>query len=233
VHSTAGVPQGRGKLERLFGTIASEVLPGLPGQHPPGSSSPVTPPDLSLAGLDHLIGRFLVENYNHRAHSETKAVPTARWVADGWLPRMPDGLEQLDLLLLTVARPRVVQRDGIRFAGQRYLDLTLAAYVGEPVTIRYDPRDVGEIRVYHHQRFVCRAVSPELAGETISLKDLQTARTTRRRAVAAQLAARRQFAERLGHRAPYPDHDDLAPARASPPAPMCRPRRRLALYREE
>lgn len=28
-------------------------------------------------------------------------------------------------------------RDGIRFCGLRYLDLTLAAYVGEPVTIRY------------------------------------------------------------------------------------------------
>jgi len=43
-----------------------------------------------------------------------------------------------------VAKPRMVHRDGIRFQGLRYLDPTLAAYVGEPVTIRYDPRDVGE-----------------------------------------------------------------------------------------
>jgi len=28
------------------------------------------------------------------------------------------------------------------------LDLTLAAYVGEPVTVRYDPRDMAEIRVF-------------------------------------------------------------------------------------
>ena len=28
IHSTAGVPQGRGKLERLFGTINTELLPG-------------------------------------------------------------------------------------------------------------------------------------------------------------------------------------------------------------
>lgn len=235
VHSTAGVPQGRGKLERLFGTIASELLPGLPGQLPPDSSRPVTPPALSLADLDHLIGRFLVEDYNHRAHSETKAVPTARWAAGGWLPRMPDSLEQLDLLLLTVARPRVVQRDGIRLAGQRYLDLTLATYVGEQVTIRYDPRDLGEIRVFHRDQFVCRAVSPELAGQTISLKDLQSARTARRRALAAQLADRRQLAEQLMPRAPYPDRDDSAPAPTSPPAPppVRGPRRRLALYREE
>ena len=233
VHSTAGVPQGRGKLERLFGTIASELLCGLPGQLPAGSSRPVTPPALSLAAFDHAIERFLVEDYNQRAHSETRAVPAARWAARGWLPRMPDSLEQLDLLLLTVARPRVVQRDGIRFAGQRYLDLTLADYVGEPVTIRYDPRDVGEIRVYHDDEFVCRAVSPELARQTISLKDLQQARTSRRRALAAQLADRRRLAEQLVPRAPYADRDDPGPPPTPAPRPVRAPRPRLALYREQ
>ena len=53
---------------------------------------------------------------------------------------MPESLEQLDLLLLTVAKGRRVQQDGIHFQGQRYLDTTLAAYVGEDVTIRYDPQ---------------------------------------------------------------------------------------------
>ena len=33
------------------------------------------------------------------------------------LYRMPDSLDQLDVLLLTVDKPRVVQRDGIRFQG--------------------------------------------------------------------------------------------------------------------
>jgi len=50
-------------------------------------------------------------------------------------------VEQLDLLLLTVAKPRKVQQDGIHFQGLRYLDLTLSAYIGEPVVIRYDPAD--------------------------------------------------------------------------------------------
>ncbi|MGV9748239.1 Mu transposase C-terminal domain-containing protein [Rhodococcus zopfii] len=53
---------------------------------------------------------------------------------------MPDSLEHLDLLLVTVAAPRVVHRDGIHFQGLRYLHTTLAAYVRESVTIRYDPR---------------------------------------------------------------------------------------------
>jgi putative transposase len=231
VHSTAGVPQGRGKLERLFGTITSELLCGLPGWLAPGSAKPATRPALSLGELDGAIGRFLVEDYNHRAHSETKTPPVRRWVAGGWLPRMPDSLEHLDMLLLSVARPRVVQRDGIRFEGQRYLALTLAGYVGETVTIRYDPRDLAEIGVYHDNRFVCRAVSPELATRTISLKDLQAARSARRRALAIQLAGRREHAEHLLPAAPYAGQR-IDPASPAASAPRGR-RRRLALYREE
>jgi putative transposase len=230
VHSTAGVPQGRGKLERLFGTITSELLCGLPGWLKPGSARPATAPALSLPELDGTIGRFLIEDYNHRSHSETKARPVGRWAGSGWLPRMPESLEQLDMLLLRVTRPRVVHRDGIRFEGQRYLALTLAGYVGEAVTIRYDPRDLAEIGVYHHERFVCRAVSPELAAQTISLKDLQAARSARRRQIAAQLAGRREHADELLAATPYPaDRVDAAPPTMAAP----RARRRLALYREE
>lgn len=42
---------------------------------------------------------------------------------------MPDSLERLDLLMLTVAKTRRVQQDGIRFQGHRYIDPTLAGYV--------------------------------------------------------------------------------------------------------
>jgi hypothetical protein len=71
----------------------------------------------------------------------------------------------LDLLLLTVPKTRVIHQDGIRFQGLRFVDPTLAAYVGESVILRYDPRDVAEIRVFHNQRFLCRAICPELGGE--------------------------------------------------------------------
>jgi putative transposase len=40
---------------------------------------------------------------------------------------MPDSLE-LDLLLLTVAKPRKIHPDGIHFQGLRYLDPVLAAH---------------------------------------------------------------------------------------------------------
>ena len=106
-------------------------------------------------------------------------------------------LEQLDLLLLTVAKPRRVQQDGLRFQSLRYIDPTLAAYVGEDVTIRYDPRDMAEIRVYHQERFLCRAVCQELAGETVSLKDIIRARRRRTRELHQQLAVRQSLIDQL------------------------------------
>jgi len=58
------------------------------------------------------------------------------------------------------------------FMAFRYLDLTLAAYVGEDVVVRYYPGELGEIRVFHRDKFLCRAICAELAGETIGLKDI-------------------------------------------------------------
>jgi putative transposase len=84
-----------------------------------------------------------------------------------------------------------VHRDGIRFEGLRYHSPVLAPYVGISVTIRYDPRDLSEIRVFHRDRFLCRAISPEHAGETITLKDVQTARVAHRRALREQITTRR------------------------------------------
>ena len=65
------------------------------------------------------------------------------------------------MLLLRVPKPRKVGRDGIRFMGQRYVEPTLAAFVGEQVDVLYDPRDLAEVRIYHDGAFVCRALCPE------------------------------------------------------------------------
>jgi putative transposase len=72
---------------------------------------------------------------------------------------MPAHSEDLDMLLLTATATRRVQRDGIRFASTRYVSPVLAAYVGEDVTVRYDPRDLGEIRLFRDSAFLCRAIA--------------------------------------------------------------------------
>jgi len=232
IHSAPGRPRGRGKVERLFGTITTELLPTLPGHIPPGNHGrPVTPPALTLSELDAAVGRYIVGTYHRRVHPETGQTPFDRWTAGDWLPRLPESLEELDLLLLTVSTPRKVQRDGIHCHGLRYFSITLAPYVGEPVTIRYDPRDLAEIRVYHHDEFLCRAVSPEIATVTVSMQDLQAARNQRRRELRQKLTARRSLVELLTQ-----PHPPTATADAGKKGTTTRPGRpgtRLKLYRED
>jgi putative transposase len=235
VHSAPGKPRGRGKVERLFGTITTELLATLPGHIPHGNRGrPVTSPALTLSELDDAVGRYIVDTYHHRIHPGTGQAPVDRWTAGEWLPRMPESLEELDLLLLTVATPRKVQRDGIHCHGLRYFSITLAPYVGEPVTIRYDPRDLAEIRVYHRGEFLCRAVSPEIASVTVSLQDLQAARNQRRRELRQQLTARRTLVELLTQPTSTP-REQPTPSTATGPVDERTPRRsrRLKLYRED
>lgn len=238
IHSAAGKPRGRGKIEKFLGTITTELLPTLPGYIPPGNRGrPVTAPALTLSQLDTTIGRYLVQDYHRRVHPETGQPPITRWLAGGWLPRMPDSVEALDLLLLTVATPRKVHRDGIRCHGLRYLALTLAAYVGEEVSIRYDPRDLAEVRVFHQGRFLCTAVSPELAAASISFKDLEAARNRRRRQLRQELSSRRSLVDELTHPV-----REVVPAgsatigrtpEVAPTDPLRPSTTRLKLYRED
>jgi putative transposase len=136
---------------------------------------------------------------------------------------MPESLEQLDLLLLTVAKSRKVRPDGIHFQGLRYLDLTLAAYGGESVIIRYDPRDMAEIRIFHEHRFLCRAICAELAGETIALRDTIQARNRRRRDLRRTLQERSRRVETLLEARRGDTHTDELTETYDPAMPLKKP----------
>jgi putative transposase len=195
VFSMVGGTHGGGRIERFFQTVNQLFLGDQPGYAPPGAPTPV--PALTLTELDRRFRTFLLDDYHHRVQSETGVPPQERWEASGFLPQMPESPAQLDLLLLTVAKPRKIQQDGIHFQGLRYLDLTLAAYVGETIVIRYDPADLAEIRVYHRNQFLCRAVCQELADRTISLQEIVQARTRRRKQVRDDLKERTTFVDQV------------------------------------
>jgi putative transposase len=215
VFSFPGRPRGRGRIERFFETLTQLFLCTLPGYTRSGAV--LAPPALTLPELDTRLRTFLLEEYHRRLHGEIGMAPQDRWEAGGFLPRLPETLEQLDLLLLTVRTPRQVRRDGIYFQGLRYIDLTLAAYVGETVTIRYDPRDMAEIRVFYRERFLCRAICQELAGREVGLKEIVRARTERRRQLRAALAERDGVVDTfLAVHQPDPPPD--APEPPAPPA---------------
>lgn len=222
IHSAVARPQGRGKVERLFRTINTELLPQIPGHLVDGK--PVTPPRLSLADLDRTIEAYITDTYHQRVHTEIKRTPLDAWRGDGFLPHLPESLELLDLLLVMHVQPRTVRRDGISFMGMRFMSPTLAGFVGKTVTVRYDPRDLSDIRVFHGDAFVCRAVSTDRFGAAVTLKDIQAARRAHRKAL------RSNINEYLSHASSFdPDWSPKVtpPVKPSPPA-----KPKLRLYEE-
>jgi putative transposase len=220
IFSQVSIPRGRGKIERFFRSVNELFLQDLPGYAPAGYKAAKVA--LTLAEFEQRFRTWLLSDYHIRVHSETNCCPAERWEGRGFLPRMPDSLEQLDLLLLTVAKTRRVQQDGIRFQGHRYIDPTLAAYVKEDVLIRYDPADMAEIRVFYQDRFLCRAICQELAGQTISLKEIEKARNERRKQVRAGLSTRAAVVEQF-----LAVHQEEVPSprvQVSEPEPVGHPR---------
>lgn len=137
IYSTIARPQSRGKIERFLGAVNTELLAELPGYLTDDQRQP--DPVLTLAELDAAIGDFIADHYHHRTHPELGETPQQVWLGDGWLPRLPESVDELNLLLLRVAKHRIVRRDGFHFQDLRYVSPLLAAYVKEPVVIRFDP----------------------------------------------------------------------------------------------
>ena|SRR5262245_11044332 len=88
-------------------------------------------------------------------------------------------------------------------------------------TLRFDPRDMAEIRVFHEDRFLCRAVCAELAGATVSLRDILRARNQRRRDLRGILRDRQSAVETLldVKRGGSTETEDAQPAQEEKPPP--------------
>jgi putative transposase len=124
VFSIPGKPRGRGRIERFFSTVNEMFLCELDGYAPAGGVVRGKPA-LTLTEFDTRFRAFLLDVYHRRENAETKMPPVERWEANGFLPRIPDSLEQLDLLLIQVAKARQIRVDGIHFQSLRYISTTL------------------------------------------------------------------------------------------------------------
>jgi putative transposase len=233
IFSIPGKPRGRGRIERFFSTVNQMFLCELDGYAP--ADRPMRgQPKLSLSEFEARFHTFLLDVYHRQDCGETGVPPVERWESKGFLPRMPVSLEHLDLLLIQVARARQVRVDGIHFQNLRYVSTTLAAYIGETVTLRYDPRDLGEIRVFHEDRFLCRAICAELAGETIPLREILRARNQRRRELRGVLRDRQSAVDtllELKGGEPTERKDD--PGMPTTNQPVAKSKPALKLYRNE
>ncbi len=203
VFSIPGRPRGRGKIERFFLTLNQRVLCQLAGyissknKHSNNRNKNTIEELLTIEELEVHLKNFILNIYHQEKHSITKEAPIERWNKKDFLPQVPESLEALDLLLLTIPKERKVQQDGIHFQGLKYLDTTLASYIGEHVMIRYDPRDITEIRVFHNEKFLCRAICQDLSGETISLKEIISARQKRKNELNKLISQKRSIVAQL------------------------------------
>lgn len=186
--SLVGEPRGRGKIERFFRSVNQLLCSGLPGYLVPrtGDERPL----LKLEEFQKVFQDWLIQDYMHREHSETGMTPFNKWNSNSFMPRLPESAQELDLLLLTVKKKRSVRTDGIHFESMRYTEPALSAITGHDVVIRYDPRDLSEIKVYWHEEYFCTATCEELTGKKRTIKEIATARNRRRKALEREISAR-------------------------------------------
>jgi putative transposase len=141
-------PRGRGKIERFFRTLVQMFCPDQ-------VSSKEKPKPLEEVQKDF---QSWLDKYHNRVHTEIETTPLEKWCLIGFLPRLPESLDALDLMLMKVEGRRKMHRDGLRVFCQRYTHELLTESIGQEFDIRYDPRDLASIWVYGSGgALVCKA----------------------------------------------------------------------------
>ena len=132
IHSTPYQPQGRGKIERFFRTVRTQLL----------SACPET---LSLEKLNESLNRWLDEQYNATVHSSTRQTPLARYLKHAHLVReAPKDLDDYFRLRTArkVDRDRTVSLNGLLYEAPVPL-------IGKTITLLYHEGDSARIEAFH------------------------------------------------------------------------------------
>jgi transposase InsO family protein len=147
IHARPHQPQGKGKQERFFRTLRSQLLANL--------SAADTD---SLQALNRRLWAWVEAEYHHSPHRGLDGLtPLDRWAMSEQPPRLLDPKLDLDALFLFETKRRV-QRDRTVSLNGTLFEVD-AALVGQTVTLRHDPSAPSSrgIEVWHEGRFVERA----------------------------------------------------------------------------
>lgn len=150
-------PRYGGHIERLIGTIMGRVhlLPGTTGSNPQdrGEYPAEAAAQLTMAELERWLTLEICEQYHRRVHRALRRSPMTAWQdalrkAGAGLGALPNQPEQFTISFLPF-ETRKLRRDGIHLFNIRYWDTVLPAIVapGEPLMVRYDPRNLSKIFV--------------------------------------------------------------------------------------
>lgn len=209
-------------IERLFGVIEQRWIRELPGWC--GDSPDERPQNLGIE-LSRLQKDGKMLTFEQFAEIwATKILPEyrAHRGADGRSPgeiyasaeRYPMPTPNWDTLALmkSQAVQRKVETTGIRFQNQRYWNETLADYIGQYVTVRYNRGYCESVTVMHERHFVCEAEVAEnlkLVGEdNEKIAEHMKAQARQRAKVTGEIKRLKQSVKGMKTRAAYAEEID-------------------------
>jgi transposase InsO family protein len=135
LHSEPGVPETRGKIERLFKTIRMQLLPLLPEE-------------LTLGQLNERLRAWIEEDYHQRVHSSTGQTPLARYLAHLEALR-PAPKDLWDYFRIPVRRKvdkdRTVSLNGTLYEAPLGL-------IGKTITLLYHKHDPKRVEAFLDER---------------------------------------------------------------------------------
>jgi putative transposase len=174
-------------VERMFGTINTELLDPVPGKtfsnilqrH---EYNPKKDAIMRFTTFMQLFHKWVVDVYHQDADSRFKYIPSQLW--DQGFSTLPptmlsnDDLQQLDVVL-SISNHRVLRKGGIRLENLSYDSTELANYrkqfshkVSQEVLIKLNPDDISYIYVYldkleHYIKVPC--IDPNGYTQNLSL----------------------------------------------------------------
>jgi putative transposase len=149
--STPYAPEGKGKIERFWLTVAQRFMKE-------AAHAGIE----SLAELNQHFWAWL-ETYHRRVHGSTGMTPLDRWEAGANAIRRPHPADLAEAFLWEETR-QVKKTGTLSLAGNEYR--VSDAFVGHAVTVRYDPMDLANVRVYKDGVFVELAAPNRLTNHT-------------------------------------------------------------------
>ena len=130
LHSRPYVPEGRGKIERFFLTVRTQLLPTLPE-------------GLTLERLNELLVEWLDGEYHRRIHSSTGQSPLDRYLAQvSFVRPAPKNLRDYfrTAVRRKVAKDRTITLEGRTFEAPIGL-------IGQTITLLYHERDPERVEI--------------------------------------------------------------------------------------
>lgn len=184
-------PQFKGSVERLFRTQNTGLFHTLEGTSfanifARGDYRSLELAKLTLHDIDSALHIFLLDFYAEQFHTGLQGVPARRWerfLADGFQPRLPANVADVDILLGRVLYRSLfhygVEIDGLRYNHSDLAPLRDQLKRNEKVKIKYHPGDISQVYIYNpfDQTYLCAPAVNQAYAQGLSCWKHQLIRT--------------------------------------------------------